>query len=401
MKRIFSIIIAVLILTSVVALPTTVSAATNDANSFKSGKFVKCGGYYFFVNANKNGKSTLYRVNSAGKKKKAISNINFCSNDNLLSYKNRIYFNDNKGVMCYIPKSNKKFYLKKGKYESVGICNKGIISSDYNTGLTLIRFNKKVKKINSYSNSYMCSNSKYIFYYSTKEVGSKYKITIKRFNLSKNKSKTASTLTIKKYGHSTISCTASHVFKKNIIFSVGSYEGTGLYYNGVVYKMNSIGAGIKKILNSSVDKFTPGKDCVYGMGQPSYDQNIYECYKITSNGKCKKVKNISNLRESTSNDYCIYASRYNKLSENMYICKVANSKSKKIFNGASFIRSSDPVNAYVNGIGVGSYGDMALIEIRVFSPTGGMGWRPLLLRTYTYMVNLKTGSKVLLSTVKY
>ena len=165
--------------------------------------------------------------------------------------------------------------------------------------------------------------------------------------------------------------------------------------------MNSIGAGIKKILNSSVDKFTPGKGCVYGMGRSSYDQNIYECYKITSNGKCKKVKNISNLRESTSNDYCIYASRYNKLSENMYICKIANSKSKKVFSGNSFIKSSDPDNAYVNGIGVGSYGDKALIEIKVYSPTGGIGWRPLLLRTYSYMVNLKTGSKVLLSTVKY
>lgn len=398
MKRIFSIIIAVLILTSVVALPTTVSAATNDANSFKSGKFVKCGGYYFFVNTNKNGKSTLYRVNSAGKKKKAISNINFYSNDNLLSYKNRIYFNDNKGVMCYIPKNNKKFYLKKGKYESVGICNKGIISSDYNTGLTLIRFNKKVKRINSYSNSYMCSNSKYIFYYSTKEVGSKYKITIKRFNLSKNKSKTASTLTIKKYGHSTISCTASHVFKKNIIFSVGSYEGTGLYYSGVVYKMNSIGAGVKKISNKSIYSFTPGKNCIYGLVQ-KYETSSF--YKITSNGKCTKVKGINNLKESNLNNYCLFAKDVGSNNEDLYSSYIGKGKSKRLFKASSYVKSTDPNNSYAVGVGVGSYGDMALIEIRVFSPTGGIGWRPLLLRTYTYMVNLKTGSKVLLSTVKY
>ena len=77
MKKLFSIVISILMLVSILVLPNTVSAATNDANSFKTGEFVKCGGYYFFVDSNKNGRSTLYRVNSNGKKKKAISSITF------------------------------------------------------------------------------------------------------------------------------------------------------------------------------------------------------------------------------------------------------------------------------------------------------------------------------------
>lgn len=398
MKKLFSIVISIFMLVSIFVLPNTVSAATNDANSFKTGTFVKCGGYYFFVDSNKNGRSTLYRVNSNGKKKKAISSITFYSKNNLLSYKNKLYFSSSKGVLCYNPKNNKKNFLKKGNYDAVGICSRGVISQDYSTGLTLISFKKNVKKVASNSNEYLCSNNRYFFYYSNKLVGSKYKISMKRFNLSKNKSEKASTFTVNRGWNSTINCYLAHVFKNTIMFTIGSYEGTMLNYSGSLYKMNSKGTGVKKILNQSVNKFTPGKGCIYATYNPIYDYSLSECYKITSNGKCAKVKGSMGFRESTSNNYYIFAKKTNTSSENFYSRYVAKGKSKKIFNGSSFIKSSDPYNAYVQGKGIDSYGNMALFQIRVCSPEGGIGWRPLLLRTYTYMVNLKTGSKTLVST---
>lgn len=400
-QKIINIILTLSIVFSMFCMSATTKAATNDVNTFKSADFVKCGGYYFFCEYDSNEYIThIYRTKQNGEGKKIIGTVN--NGDKLCTYKNKLYYSNDKGVYFYNPKTDKSTLFKKGDYQIVGICNKGVISYTYGKGLSLINFNKTVKKVASRDYSYLCSTNKYIFFYTVKQNGDKYKTEIKRYNLNKNKAEKASDFTIKNDYQIYLSVQDSHVFKKCIIFSFGIYEGTGLYYNGAVYKMSKKGTGVKKILNKSFDVLTPGKNCVYASLEPIYDYSMSECYKITANGKASKVKGTKGFKYSTSNNYYIYSKDSgNYLGYDMYARQISKGKGKKIFNAKSFIKENDPKNAYVLGKGLGAFGDTALISITVYSPEGGIGWRPKSLRNYKYLVNLKTNKKALLFAEEY
>lgn len=400
-RKIISIIITLSIAFSMFCMSATMKAATNDDNSFKSADFVKCGGYYFFCEYDSNQSIThIYRTKQNGKGKKIVGTIN--NSDKLCTYKDKLYYSNDKGIYSYNPETDKSILFKKGNHQIDGICSKGVISYTYGKGLCLIKYNKTVKKIASHNYSYLCSTNKYIFFYTIKQNGDKYKTVIKRYNLNKNRAEKASAFTIKNDYQIYLSVQDSHVFKKCIVFSFGRYEGTGLFYYGAVYKMSRKGTGIKKILNKSFDVLTPGKNCVYTSLEPKYDYSMSECYKITENGKTSKVKGTKGFKYSTSKNYYIYSKDSDKhLSYDMYVRQISKGKGKKVFSAKSFIKKNDPQNAYVCGKGIGAFGDIALVSVNVYSPDGGIGWRPKLLRNYKYLVNLKTNKKSLVSKEEY
>ena len=400
-KRIVSIILVLILTVSVmvIAVPTA-SAATNTVTAFKNGKLVKAGNYYFAAVSeyDKQNGAMIYRIKSNGSSPKVIAK-NVYTPD-IYTYKNKVFFSNGKKIYSYDAKKLKATVLKKTELSIKGICSAGLITATSNQSLYLLSYKGKFKKIAGNDHQFLAANNKYIFY--TK--GGKTTLNdqlyqtarVKRYTIKTGANKNMGTFTaaVNGIGDDISSYTSDfHVFKNTIVYIYGAQAGTAHIFVGSLFAMKANGTGIKKLKDDVESELMPGKNCVYAKDSNGTKPNLY---KVSSSGKISTQVKNTKIISTTAGNYSLSAiapSSNNIYDSNrdLYVNTAVNAKKgKRVINSQKFISSSDSSDTYATCSVPGSVGNVALVKVDVLSASGGMGWRPLGLRTNVYLLNVKS-----------
>lgn len=398
-KRLCSIImIAVMLVTLIVPMAATpVSAATNANTSFTGGKLIKVGNYYFSTTwiAQKN-KYYIFRTNLNGTGTKAIGGgLNV---SDVYGYKNIAYFSIDGKIYSHDTKTLKSAALKKTDQKVRGISTAGLITSNDNTNaaLYLLSFRGVFKKIAASSNSFLAANSQYIFY--TQAVSKSGRSIpnetdrVIRYTIKSGATKKMGTFTVMSspYEGSYARCFDNHVFKNSIVFLYGHREGSAAIYYGSAFSMKADGTGIKKLRDDVGPVITPGKGCVFVADSNKISGKI-NVYKISEAGKLSVYVKNTNYDYTTAGGYRLNSVSNGKSSYNMYLGTAGSGSNGKLaLNGTKLIKSSDPSDAYAICSAIGAVGNVALVNVNIYTYQGGIGWRARNLRTYLYLLNTRT-----------
>lgn len=402
MKRLLVLLMTTLIILEAGIIGVKAKESSNSNTPFKEGKIISCGKYLFsLVSRNGEYKNYLYRTNKSGKKAKLISK-SIVSPSSLYTYNKKVYYKESTKIVCYNTKTLKKSTFKNTNNDISGICSNGIIVKDYQKGLYLYTFKGKSKKIADTDYSFAGATKKYLFYsipLRYDDSSSKVELQLYRYSLKNGAKKAlASVMTSNNsssYNYSGTCVESFHTFKKNNVFICGSYGGSAGIFVGDIYKMKSNGTKITKI-KSGAENIMPGKNSVHFFS----GQNLY---RISSNGKISKIVKTNddkNILTTTTSNYSVVSKHVSGSNYDLFVNRnISTSTKKKVINAKSLIKSSDPSDAYISSSIMGVVNNIALVRTYVYSYAdeyGASGWRPGVVRMYNYILNVKTGKKVLI-----
>lgn len=400
-KRILSVLLVMIFVVGLFAIPQSASANTFSATTAKDGRFVKSGKTFFTIID-----GDLVSFNTAGKKVKDELDTGVTSD--LYLVKNNLYYQKYDSSTRYF--SIKKLNTKTLKAKTIigntsdelcGVSKKGMVTK---STIACYIFDLKGKQIgnvncgidNPYERyDYLCSTDKSHFFIKTTQRATSsnyilnYDVYLARFDVKTKKTTTFGKIaTFENYSYAP-SVMDAHVFKGNIVFTCGIYEGTGMFYRGKAFVMKLNGTKAKYINADVQDEIIPGKDCVYIEGtNDSGKQN--KAVKISSKGAVKKINNNKVMYVLGKN---AIIEKYSKTDEKHYLYKAQNNgkKAKLVLSDNDVIKKTDPSQTFAVPTIMGVADNCVLVSYRVATYYNSLNWRGDTLRFEYYLINASKG----------
>lgn len=420
MKKLISALLCAMV--AAVSLVVPVSALDTSDDEFCTGSMVKCGKFIVSaVNNVKQNKLKIYRTNLKGKKKKLAATTKNYTGKALLTYKDKVYYRKNNVVMSYDPKADKKkklFNLNAGEHKAkntdnisvLSICPLGIIYRDAACAIYLYGFDgsdtmvadSSTSKVNCY-NTFLGATEDRIFYYrAEKKSGSSYVLQLYGFIYSDGKVQKVGKIRSLKNPYTVPNDGTFYMLKKKIVFTVGAPDKNGMF-EGVLCSMKKDGTGIKTLKTGSIGSAIFPSDSGAYITSTDSKGNTILC-KISENGKLKQAIAYTDIKYPIIS-YTTESGRAvginvadTEFGYDLYtLDKVKKTTGKKVIEAKSLLEKSDYGYILVTPSISGSVGDLVLVTYGVYRYDNN-GYFEKVYRCKSYIVNAKTGTKILIDT---